>query len=136
MGIIHWAETKIWAWSLRRIKARDDDAAKKAILAAAVAHLYNTITADDILRQLPNGQWMFRGRVLQTEEMAQLRDDAAILQRMKLWQVLRYDVRYQLSRKMFEEAKVPLDVVWGQLLTYLDDIMRTRLKKIGAITEQ
>ena len=31
---------------------------------------------------------------------------------------------------MFEEALVKEDIVWVQLLTFLDDIIRTRLKRM------
>lgn len=136
MNPLRWFEGKIFDWALGRIKRSDDEARKRALLQAAVAHLFNTITADDILRQRADGQWMLRGRPLTLEEMNQLRMEAVDLQKMKIWQVLRLDAKYQIGKRVFEEAKVPLDVVWGQLLTFYDDILVTRLKRIGALMEK
>ncbi len=106
------------------------DADKKAeILSEAVKKLYSCIGPDDILRQ-DGGQWIFKGRPLQNIEVAQLREEAQALRTMKLWSVIRLDIKYQLGKKMFEEARCKDDLVWGQLTTFLNDIIQSRIKSL------
>ena len=119
---------KIIKLAIKFLKEIDDADLKREILTEAVKKLYNTIEADDILRQQPDGTWLFQGRPLIGVEVAQLKEEANYLLRMKLWRVIKWDIKYQLGKKMFEEAKVKDDLVWGQLLTYLDDIIRSRIQ--------
>ena len=116
--------------AIERIKSTQDEKSKQRILSEAVKRLYNSIGAEDILHQEPDGVWMFRGRALTSTEMSELKQEAVILSKMHIWNVIRMDIRYQLGKKMFEEALVKEDIVWGQLLTFLDDIIRTRLKRM------
>lgn len=116
--------------AIERIKGMQDEKGKQRILSEAVKRLYNSIGAEDILHQEPDGVWMFRGRPLTSTEMSELKQEAVLLSKMHIWNVIRMDIRYQLGKKMFEEAMVKDDVVWGQLLTFLNDVIQTRLKRM------
>lgn len=116
--------------AIRALRAVDDVDAKRAILTEAIKHLYIAISPDDILKQNVDGTWMFQGRPLTHAEVTQLKEEAAMLRGMRLWRVLKWDIRYQLGKRMFEEARLKDDLVWGQLLTFLDDVIRTRIAKM------
>src|SRR3990167_5053548 len=73
--------------------------------------------------------WLFQGKPLTSVEVQQLREEANYISGMKLWRAIKLDIRWQLSKKMFEDARVQDDLVWGQLLMFLDDIIRQRIKK-------
>ncbi len=115
---------------IRWIRNLDDKEAKREILTEAVKHLFLAISSDDILKQNADGTWMFQGRPMLSSEVARLKEEAAFIRGMKLWLVIKKDIRWQLSKKMFEEANVELDLVWGKLLLYLDDCIRTRISKM------
>lgn len=115
---------------IRWLRELDDADLKRKILTEAVKHLYNAIGPDDILQQNSNGNWMFRGKPMTNTEADQLKEEAAFLRSMKLWTIIKYDIRYQLGKKMWEEAKVKDDLVWGQLTTFLWDIINTRINKM------
>lgn len=127
-------KNKITIWIIRRainwLKTIDDSKLKRELLVEAIKHLYNTVNADDILRQLPDGTWIFKGKPMTMAEVSNLREEAGYLRKMKLWTMIKYDIRYQLGKKMFEEARVQEDLVWGQLLTWLDDCIRNRISKM------
>lgn len=130
-AVIVWLGGFPDTWSaIRHIREIDDADSKAFVLSEAVKHLYHAIGADDILHQEKNGIWLFRGKPLTSVEVSQLREEANYLRGMKLWHVIKLDIRYQLGKKMFEDARVKDDIVWGQLLTYLDDIVRTRLQNM------
>lgn len=112
------------------IRKIDDVDLKRAILTEAVKKLYNTLGPDDILSQNSDGTWMFKGRPLLQTEVALLKQEAALMRKSKLWLMIKYDIKFHLGKKMFEEAKVKEDLVWGQLLTFLDDVIRTRISKM------
>jgi hypothetical protein len=117
--------------ALEALKDTDDVKSKNALLTEATKKLFNTIGADDILRVDPETKlWVFQGKTLSEADMINLREEAKILRSMKLWRVLKMDIRYQLNRKMFEESRITMDLVWGKLILWLDDVIRTRLQTL------
>jgi len=126
----NWIVKKIIDWAIKRIKGIDDKDAKQEILKLAVKELYNSISDEDILHQTKEGNWMFRGKALTQTEVTQLKQEAAQLKGMRLWYALKQDIKYQLGKKMFEEAKCLDDILWGQLVTYLFDIIKNRIDKM------
>src|SRR3990167_2032717 len=114
--------------AINHIKEINDLDKKREILTEAVKKLYNAINVDDILQQQKDG-WLFQGKPLTSVEVQQLREEANYISGMKLWRAIKLDIRWQLSKKMFEDARVQDDLVWGQLLMFLDDIIRQRIKK-------
>lgn len=125
---LDWLASKAFYWSLNRLK--HDEKRKAEILSLAVQRLFNAIGVDDILREDSHGIIHFKGKALTELEMNQLKEEAKLMQGFKLWHVLRYDIKYQINKKMFEEVKVPLDVVWGQLILFLEDVIRARFKRL------
>jgi len=115
--------------AIARIR-QTDDPRKHEILTEAVKRLFNAISADDILTEDAEGTWTFRGRPLTPPEVTQLKNEARAILGMKLWHVLKMDVSYQLSKKMFEEARTKEDFIWGQLTTWLFDVIHNRLRKM------
>src|ERR1044072_7859000 len=116
--------------AIKHMRDTDAMAKKREILALAVKRLFNAVSVEDILQRGPDG-WLFEGRPVSDEEMKELRTEAENLRTSKLWRVLKFDLRYQFNKKMFEESKVDLDVVWGQLLLFSDDSVRQRLKLLA-----
>ena len=111
------------------IKSSNDLGRKNKLLTEAVKRLFNTIDADDVLKITADG-WMFQDRKLSELETSELKQQAIQLTGMKLWRVLRMDIKYQLNKKMFEESNITTDLLWGKLMLFYDDIIRTRLRKI------
>ena len=116
--------------AIQHIRDIDNKKMKAKILQEYVKKLYNCIDVDDILRKTPEGGWLFKGKPLTDAEVSQLKEQATFILKSRLWKVIRLDVQYQLGKKMFQEARVPEDILWGQLLTFLDDIIQTRLRRM------
>jgi len=108
---------------------RSDEKTKRDIIREAVKDLFCTVEADDILR-VKGDVMYFQGKALDQSYRKDLRAQAEIIENMLLWKVLRKDIEYQLRKKMFEEAKTDMDVVWGQLITWLYDVMKTRIEQL------
>jgi len=116
---------KLALWCL--LKA--DENTKKIILQEAIKKLFCTIDADDVLKENLDGTINFDGKILDSSFRKELRTQAETIDKMFLWKILRKDIEYQLRRKMFEEARVDGDMVWGQLTTWLYDVMKTRIDR-------
>ncbi len=116
--------------AIQHIKDTKDSEKKADVLKEAVKKLYNAVSADDILAPNKEGTWNFQGKPLTQTEVEELRNEAREMLGMKIWRVIKLDLRYQLGKKMFEEAKCLEDMLWGQLLLYLDDVIRNRLQKM------
>ena len=87
-------------WLIRRA----DEKTKREILKEAVKDLFCAISADDILKENPDGTMNFEGKLIDASFRKELRGQAETLERMFLWKILRKDIEYALRRKMFEEA--------------------------------
>jgi len=116
--------------AIAQIKATDDVERKHQLLTLAVKKLFNTIGADDILRMNQEGQWMFQNRPLTPDQVRSLREEAQFFMNSRLWRYIMLDVKYQLNKKMFEESSITMDVMWGKLMLYLNDIIRTRIERM------
>lgn len=103
---------------------------KREILAESVKHLFNAVSVDDILKENPDGTIRFEDKVLTPSYRIDLKKQAILLNELLLWRVLKKDVQYQINKKIFIESKCDLDIVWGQLLIFLWDIINTRISKL------
>jgi hypothetical protein len=118
--------TKITLWILKKA----DDKIRLEILTEVTKDLFYTISADDILKVNPDGTMQFEGKTLDVSYRKDLRAQAELLENMLLWKVLKRDVEYQLWKKTFYETSIQNDVVWGKLLTFLWDILKTRINQL------
>lgn len=115
--------------AIKFIKKSNNETAKNEILTEAVKHLFNTISSEDILR-FEDGNYIFQGRPLLPDEMQQLKAEAKMWNASKLWKVIDKDVKFQLNRKLYNEANITTDILWGKLIAYYHDIISTRLNKL------
>lgn len=103
---------------------------KNEILTLRVKELFNTISSDDVLRQ--DGQdWLFGDKVLNKGEIKLLIGEANILLGMKLWKVLKYDIKYHANFRMYMKSESEIDWLAGKLCLYLLDIIKTRLNSLS-----
>lgn len=104
---------------------------RHVILTLAVKKLFNTISADDILKPLAGGEWSFEGKTLSKGQVDLLMMEAGQLEEMLLWKVLRKDILYQANRKMFLQAENVEHVVTGKFWLYTFDTIKTRLSSLA-----
>src|SRR5690242_12231868 len=115
--------------SVEWIKRTNDVELKHELLTEAVKHLFNSIDEHDILR-IENGKVLFRDKPLTEPQVQALREEAKALSEMKLWHIISLNVKYQLNKKMFVESNITMDVMWGKLLLYYHDIVRSRIERM------
>ena|SRR3990167_3011878 len=125
-----WFKLLIIKQAIKWLKEIDNQDLKREILTESVKKLYNAISADDILRQQSDGSWLFQGKPLMGVEVAQLKEEATMIRSMKLFYIIKQDLRYQIGRKIWEECKTKEDILWGQLITWIWDVINTRIKKM------
>lgn len=109
-----------------------DGKEKLTILTLAVRRLYNTIGADDILRENERGEWVSEGKVLSKGVVDLVTAEARAFEGSTLWRVLQRDVQWQSNRRMFILGKTEMDMAVGKLWLYSFDAIRTRLNSIVA----
>lgn len=105
---------------------------RNVILTMAVKRLFNTVGSDDILKPANGGQWMCEGKPLNKGQVELLMHEAAQIEQMLLWKVLKLDVLYQVNKKMYLLAENDIQVVTAKFWLYTFDVMKTRLKSIAA----
>lgn len=103
---------------------------KDEILNETVKELYNTIGADDIVKE-EDGVLMFKGKPLNKGEQQLLTSEAKTFLNMMLWKVLQTDIKYRANRAMFEKAKSEMDITAGKLWLYTLDCIQQRLEELS-----
>lgn len=120
----------IWL-ALLLLKLLKSENARHFVLTEAVKHLFNTVSAEDLLKFNIDGTIQFEDKVLPASYKKDLQEQAKLLPSLFLWKVLKKDIQYQLRKKMFEQTSVSQDLLWGKLITFYDDIIRTRIETLG-----
>lgn len=103
---------------------------RSSILTLCVKRLYNTINAEDILRE-KGEEWLFEGKSLPKEFRDQIISEAAFLKKNTLWRILQKDIKYQANRQMFLLAKNEGDIIMGKMWLYVIDAINTRLTSLA-----
>jgi len=126
-----WIITKLGGYpdidSLLEVVDKHEDKVK--ILNRAVKHLFNTIDADDILRE-QGTDWLFEGKVLPEGIRMQLTSEAQIFLKSRLWKVLQDEIKYHMNLKMYRDAKEEIDLTSGKIGLYILDIIKTKMTQI------
>lgn len=115
---------------LEAIDGIEDKQEKHRILTRALRKTFNTISAEDILRE-NNGKWFFRGKALSDAQRKLLVSEAQQLMNTKLWQVIKDDTEYQVYKKMYLLAENDLHVITAKFWKYAFDTIETRLRSIA-----
>ncbi len=127
----------VWLGGFPTIDSAIDDIQKKereerkVILTLAVRRLFNTIGADDILKENAKGEWMMENKQIMDGTRDILKAEAEFLLKSKLWEILQRDIKYQANRKMFIIGKSEIDLITGKLWLFTLDALRTRLESIS-----
>jgi len=111
-----------------------DKTERNKILTYAVKKLFNTIDADDILRENEFGQWSIEGKPINDTTKNLLIAEAKGLLKSKLWEVLTNDIKYQANKKMFLLAQNEEQLTAGKMFLYALDCINTRLKSMDKET--
>ena len=110
----------------------DDFPRKNEILTEAVKRLFSTISPEDVLqRDKETGLLKLKGGLISEGEERMLKAEAKTFMTSKLWRAIKIDLRFQLQRKMFDEASITQDILWGKLLLWYNDCVKATLKKLG-----
>jgi|TARA_Y100000310_G_scaffold242771_1_gene246983 hypothetical protein len=115
---------------LEAIEDIEDRREKHRILTMALKKTFNTISADDILKE-NNGKWFFKGRALSDAQRKLLVAEAQQFINTKLWQVVKEDTVYRVYKKMYLLAENDLHVITAKFWKYAFDTIETRLKSIA-----
>lgn len=102
---------------------------KQEMLTMAVRKFFNTISADDILKE-KDGQWFYEGRAMNEASKKLLISQAEVLTGWQLWKILQDDIRYQANKRMFLDSKTENDLIAGKITLWTLDVINTRLKKM------
>jgi len=104
---------------------------KHLVLTKAVKKLFNTISANDILRE-KDGEWFFMDKALPDAEKKLLTAESTNFLKSKLWKVLSADVKYQANKRMYTVSTSEIDMIMGKSWTFVLDCITTRLNSLNS----
>ena len=74
-------------WMLKNAKYADEEI-KNKVLTEAVCHLFNTISAEDILKFNDDGSIRFEDKIFPSTYKKELREQAELLPKLLLWKII------------------------------------------------
>lgn len=121
---------KLALWFLKRYS---DDITKNLILTEATKHLFNTISAEDVLKENLDGTLNFEDKLLDASYRKDLREQAKLLPKLMLWRVLQKDIQYQLNKRMFGDVNLKINhelLFTGKLILWLNEVINARIRSL------
>ena len=115
--------------SLLKVVDKHED--KHQILTEAVRDLFNTISAEDILRENNKGEWRYQDKLLTDAQRTQLIAEAQLFSKSRLWQVIQKDIEHQLNKRMYIRSKNENDMIAGKIGLFILDALKTRLNSLA-----
>jgi hypothetical protein len=103
---------------------------KQDLLTKQSLRLFNSIQADDILKEIATGEWKYRNKTILPANQKRLIAEAKVFSESKLWEVLQNDIKYLANKKMFVTSVSTDDLVAGKLWLLTLDAMNTRIKSL------
>lgn len=106
-----------------------DDKEKHEILTEAVTELYNTISDNDIFKQVGD-KWTYLGKEMNDGQKRQLIIEAKQLKLMRVWNLLQREIKYLSNKKMFEKSLTEHDLIAGKLWLFTLDCFESKINQI------
>jgi len=93
--------------------------------------VFNTISSDDIL-QNRNGKWFHKGQELLDGQVEVIKKEAKKISEIGTFNILMDEVRYH-GRQALEKAETEQDIISAKMLSYLVDVIKSKLKKLAEL---
>ena len=119
---------KIW-FIKKLINSISSKEERHEILTMAVADLYPSMDNSQLLTKSQKG-YMFEGRVLDEQEVNELRAQAELIQNMRLWNMLDAHVQQKGGEQIFYKSQTIEDLVAGKLIILTWDILKSKLNSL------
>lgn len=97
-----------------------------------VSDVFNVITEDDIFKQMPNGEWTHKGKVLSPGVCSAIAKEALAFSKTKLFDMLVEEIRYHGKERLIESSS-EADMFGAKLTSYFADILRAKLTKLSSM---
>ncbi len=97
-----------------------------------VTDVFNTISEQDVLKELPNGQWSHKGQPLVQGQIDLLKREAKSFSKMNLCELLSAELRWH-ARVGLNEAKTEADIISAKLLSYFVDVFFSKIRKLETL---
>lgn len=95
-----------------------------------VKDIFHTITADDIFKINKDGNYTFKGKVMDENTVAKIQAQAVNFKDSTLWQVLKTELQFSAAKSVMENATSEVDVRVGQIQGYLTQVIDKKLEDL------
>ena len=101
-----------------------------ALITLAVKDAFTTISSDDILKMRVDGSMSYHDKILSPQQVEQIKQEAKFLMSSLLWKVLKTDIRYKVSKEIFDKADNPMGMLAGKAVLWLEKTENDRLEEL------
>lgn len=95
-------------------------------------HLFNTVTADEILRH--NGkEFIIGGHKLSEAEARDIISGARAMKQMTVWQLISKEMKHEANKDIYEKSSTIDDIIFGKAILYSIDVIESKLNKLSGL---
>ena len=103
---------------------------KHWLLNKLLKHLFNAVTADDIL-SYRGGQMYRGGRVLSNAEVQELVTGAQALKQLRIWHQLIDELKWVANDRIYNKSVTTQDLTFPKAVLYVVDIMSRKIDNLA-----
>ena len=92
--------------------------------------VFNVISEDDLLN-IKGKEWKHNGRTLDITEIKNLIEQAQLMERLKLWAMLKTELKYHAQDRLTNKSKTESDLIAGKMMIYIIELLENRVKYIS-----
>lgn len=92
-----------------------------------IKDVFHTISPDDIFKINKDGEWTFKGKVMNDETRAKLQVQASNFKDSTLWQVLKSELQWSAAKTLMEHGRSETDIRVAQIQGYLTQVIDKKL---------
>lgn len=105
---------------------------KRWILNKILAHLFNAVTTDDILKYEAQTLTL-NGQPVTNRMVDELRSGAETLKSMYVFQLLMKEMKHAANQRMYQHSKSDADIVFGKAMLYSIDVLEKKIINLSQL---
>lgn len=91
---------------------------------------FRFIEPEELLRRTGPNMWEHKGKPLDPAIVSQIKDEARIFLKGRLWNIMKSELKYHAFIRLLEKGETTNDILAAKMLTYLADVVDTKIKEL------
>lgn len=106
---------------------------KKSKIDLLTKGLFNEVSKTDVLTEVSPGKLVYKGKLLESIERADLIGQAKLLKKLQLFEMLMYEMKHLCNEKIYYSSKDLFDLSTAKMGLWFIDVLEKKIDKISTM---